>query len=915
MKTLIPELHRIDPVRAAGLARQTESLIGILKLMNDAEALLRAGKTTEALALYILPFAQADKSGVTLPSSQFESSDFGEIITSKVKREIASIVATTQEQLKSVPNLAPVLPAVTTLLGPPSAPGGTPQDLATRFDALTAPLLAAAASEGVVRNGAASLAEINRTIQQASDKGRDNLYLRYVLWLVLGRDNKQEGIARAIDLLWADQALQIQKIADTGATDAFQSARAAFDSGGLTAADTAFQGFLSRSILAAKASALLSARFPFGPASGWELSGADAPVMKDALARALAVQEYAAEAGAYRLLIGYRKDLDALPSTAFTPLTASPAVLSAESARLVSARASLDARSAEARAQEASWTARGASWQSAAAVTEAGAPLAESARRVAALFRAFADTDLTTRDIAYALRIAAIGGSGFPGRLAAAVDLRRKAEDLTDGKVNGQVPSELALVQKHPDDALNVLASAGTNIQTLIADISAHEGKLQGEKDYVKANPGFTALFEGNPGQPGYTALLQSAQAELEALGRDTVVARSQADAAAAALVEGDKLFKNAQDAFASGDTKAATANLSGSVLAYNRVLENQYSEYAKSRTTKDFLELTAKIDKLNLATITASAQKNEAAIRDLISKPDYIAARERLTAAMAAWPSDKLGGMYQPYVDLDQQIQNGLAATQGLTFDRRDPRAEPVNALLASSQANLSASRLNEARQNIVDALSVAPNYGAARVLELKITRASDPVAFKKKADEQIAAYRLLAAESTVKDKLYPVYLALLSYSGLDASYKDQLADQIQKLRYKLGLDTPPATVDQKRQADALLRDARALAKDGSDEGYQQALAKIAEVSKIIPLYPPARALSQELANQRVQTPPDQLSPAAQQKYNQAWGLYLKGALNEAYAIVTDLWSNRNNQPYVPLQQLRAYLQRDLHL
>ena len=264
-------------------------------------------------------------------------------------------------------------------------------------------------------------------------------------------------------------------------------------------------------------------------------------------------------------------------------------------------------------------------------------------------------------------------------------------------------------------------------------------------------------------------------------------------------------------------------------------MLENEYSEHAKERTTKDFFELTAKINKQNLATITAGAQKNEASIRDLINKPDYTAAKDRLDTAIAAWPRDL--GTYQPYIDLQKQIQNGLAATQGLTFDRRDPRAEPVNALLASSQANLSASKLKEARQNVADALSVAPNYGTARVLELKISRVSDPDAFKIEADAQITAYRTLATESTDKNKLYPVYLALLSYSSLDASYKEQLAPVIQEVRYKLDIDPRPPTPQQIAQADALLRQARTITQQGTEGSFQKALALIAQVSAIIPL------------------------------------------------------------------------------
>jgi TolA-binding protein len=238
------------------------------------------------------------------------------------------------------------------------------------------------------------------------------------------------------------------------------------------------------------------------------------------------------------------------------------------------------------------------------------------------------------------------------------------------------------------------------------------------------------------------------------------------------------------------------------------------------------------------------------------------------------------------------------------------------VNALLASSQANLTASRFNDALQNVTDALTVAPNYGAARVQMLRIRRAStDRASFQKEAQVQIDRYREIANGSTNHSELSSVYLALLSYSSLDAVFKAQLAPLIQELKYKLGIEQRPPTPQQIAQANELVRRARALAQQGTEESYKQAVDLLTKVSAIIPLYDPARELSQEIAAQRVEATPDRLGAAAQGRYNQAWSLYLSGALDEANVIVEDLWKNPNNQPYVPLQQLRAFLMRDLHI
>ena len=425
MQQIIAVLHQIDPRRAEGMTGQTGVLMGLLKLMNRAQGLLREGKTADALALYLLPLTDPGKAGVTLPESQFERAGYGQIITASVKRTTADIVAASQEELKAASALTAALPAAKVLLARPSAAGGTTQDPAAQFDGIAALLLQAAAAEGRVRSGASSIAEISRSLQHSSSKGKEDLFLRYLQWLCLGRADRAEGIAYALRLFWADDAQQMADAAGAALTASFESARSAYESGGFAAADADFQGIPARSVLAAKAVALVSARFSMDAATAAEVPDADFQAMKDALGISLAAQEAAAEAQGYRLLIAYRKDLDAMPplTVGLPAADATSANLAAESAQLASARANLEHWTAEARYQDDIWTTRAKAWDSKADAIDAAPPLAESARHMAALFRSFADTDLRSRDVAYALRIATIGGAAFPKRLKAAEDM------------------------------------------------------------------------------------------------------------------------------------------------------------------------------------------------------------------------------------------------------------------------------------------------------------------------------------------------------------------------------------------------------------------------------------------------------------------------------------------------------------
>jgi hypothetical protein len=910
MQQIIPVLHQIDPKRAEGITGQAEVLIGFLKLMNRAEGLLREGRTTDALALYLLPLTDPGKAGFTLPESQFEGAGYGQIITASVKRAIADIVAASQEGLKAASALPGALPAAKVLFARPPAAGGTTQDPAAQFDAIAAPLLQAAAAEGRVRSGVSAIAEIGRSTQHSSSKGREDLFLRYLQWLCLGRESRAEGIEYALRLFWADDAQQMADAAGAAVTASFESARSAYESGGLAAADADFQDIPARSILAAKAAALVSARFSMDAATGAKVPDADFQAMKDALGISLAAQESAAEAQGYRLLIAYRKDLDAMPPfpAGLPAADASPANLAAESAQLASARASLEHRTAEARSQDDIWTMRAKAWDSKADAIDAAPPLAESARHMAALFRSFADTDLRNRDVAYAIRIATIGGASFPTRLDDAEARLTRAVELRDGKGTGQVSNGTNLVaRKYPDQALAICSTAATDLNSLIGEITSHEQRLKSDTPYVTGSPGFRALFEGTAAQPGYDALLQKAQSERARIDTILASAQVQSDAAAVASIEGEKFFKDAQDAYASGDTKAASDNLNRSADAYRRSLLYQYSDLAAARVTKDFDELSIQIENMRKKAIIAGAKKGADEIQVLINKPDYPAAKDKLDAAERAWPTDV--GPY-PYESFRQLIENGLAATQGLTFDRQDHRADVVNALLSAAQTNLSAGRMNEAKRNVTDAQTVAPFYGAARVLELKILREANPTKFKSEADTLIAGITKTVQESNDPNVLIPAYRDLLGYSSLDESYRKQLAPLIQELRYRLKLDPRPPSPQQIAQANVLLSQARTYIKQGTEESLGLADALITQALDIIPNYPPATELRQRIADQRAAATPDRLPPVAQAKYKQAQDFFLSGRLEEANAIVKDLWDNPNNRPYVPLQQLRKRLE-----
>ncbi len=910
MQELIAQLQRIDPVRAATIKGEAEVLIGFLKLMRNAQALLDAGRTADALVMYTLALTDPRKAGVTLPKDQFEAGGYGELVTTSVRKSVAGIVTAATEQAKTAAALPGTSVAVRDLLARPAG-----ADSPAAFDAAVAPLRRAASAEGIVRGTATSLAAINRNIQLNAEKGRDDLYLRYLVWLCLGRQSRPEGIAHALRLLWAGPAQSSSEMASASATAAFDTARERYETGSMAEADAGFQDVAFRSVVAVKAAGLLGGGLDLS-AQGWQPRAADVPSFKSTIGRAFTAQEQADEADGYRLLIGLRKDIDALPVTSNTPAIGPGSA--AEAAKLASARTLVDSRAREARVQAARWRARQAAWEQRERAGVAEAALGRSAQGMADMFARLADRDLEERDLAYALRVAAIGGAGFPARLADAVALRMSGEDQMSGTVKGQAPAGAGLANKYPDKAVPAFTTARSNLDSLTSDIEAQEQKLEAEKPFVKSSPVYTAFFEGDGSQPGFTSLLRSAEEEKRRLDELIAAGQRQIDAAAVASREGDNIWAQAEAALSKGDPDSATAFLQSATDAYVRSLSDAYTDHAAARTTRDADEMNNRISNLQTTIATSNAQKAVTSINKLIVAKQFLDASDALDVAVRAWTAGGQEGTYPPFDNLRQTIQAAVELSQGREISRLDAKADVVNAFLKNAQDNLAAGKLVDASQNVKDALAVAPNYGAAKVLQLLIKKQTDPTGFQRDAAAQIDTYMKMGTQTSSVDDQKTAYLALLDYSKLDPKFAAQTRGTIQELEYSLGLARRPPTPQQIGQSNALVQQANVTQQQGTQEAYQRALDLLRRALQINPDNTDAIRLDGLIRNRMGSTALTALSPTDTQSYNQAYSLFLSGAYQDAYDRVLSIWNDPRsprNKTYGPLARLKKRLEVQLNI
>lgn len=900
---LIGELQKIDPARSLAEVASAFDFVRFIKLMDRAAALIAAGKIPEALTLYLLPFTDPKSAGFQMQKPDFDAAGYGKIIETSVQNAVARIVSVGEHEITAAPRIAQVPAALASLLS-----AGATSGALDGFDTAVAPLREGARAEGAIRATAASLADMNRSIKDTAGKGKDDPYLRYVISLSLGREKKTEGIARALQLLWQQSAQTAADSAETDAAAAYRAARALYDAGDLAAADAKFDDAYYRNVFAVKALALAGAGLVTAASTGWTIAPANAVTLQAHLARASTAQEHAAEAQAFRKLIGYRGEIAGLP-VAVSDAAVDPAKTPEETLQLTGARAKIAARAVDAGADEREWRARSAVLTSMEGTGVPLGPLAESAGAMADLFAGFIDRDVQPRDLSYALRLARIRGSSYQARLDAAVTLKKQGQDLMAGTKNGELPAGfVGILPKYPDQAVGLFQREGGILDSLTKDIGELTQALQADKPYVSTNAGILALLKGSAGEAGYESLLQKAHAERSDLDQLMARAQQQIDEAALASKEGDNWFAAAQNLFNRKDPDGASAQLDNAEGAYITSQAIAYTAYAEQKTDKDIPALRTLILGLKSSIANANAQRALVVIDQRLNARDFLGASDALEAAQRDWDQTQSGP--NPSFEIRRfNIQNALQISQGRDISRLDPKADVVNTFIKYAQDAMAVNRLAEAEQNVNFALAVAPNYGAAKVLALMIKKQTNPLAFQKEATAQIADYMKLAADRTNLQGQKTAYLALLDYARLDPAFAAQTRNTVLELEFDLGLKRRPATLQQVAQSNQLVRQANALLQGGSPDAYPQELELLKQALQINPDNRDAISLDGQIRIRMGSTALASLSPVDTQKYKQARNLYLSGAYQDAYDVVMSLWDDPKsprNRTYGELQRLK---------
>ncbi len=890
MQKLMAEAQELDPQASAGIGRGIGVRVAFLKLMNDAADLLAAGKPVDALAKYLLPLKDPAAAGVDLQKPEFNAAGYGTLVSASVADSASRILASADRELAAVDAATGVPAAVGSLLGAALSAGSLPA-----FDAATSPLLRASTDEGRVRGAAASLADLNRTLAGTGGRVKPDPYLEYLVWLARGREDKTEGIAEAIDRIWAGLARAVLTTAQARATSSYAGAVSRFQAGASVEADTAFADAYYAGVIAVKAAALAGSSLKTSASVGWALAAAHKDEAKRILGDAAAAQAHASESAGYRTLIAQRAAIDALPS---------PQSLPAD--RFSEVRASLSSAMDAMTASAAQWTARAGTlrFRMSSGLVPADAP--DSTTRVAEAFSSYLE-ELHQRDSAYGVQLATLESSGFATVLANAVAMRRKAQDLVNATVDG-VPTPGA--PRKPSDAIALYTSAADTLAGLRRDLDAFRVRWQAdEQPWVVGSPGLSALLKSNE------ELAAQAGKESAETSRLSDLALTQHANAVGKRKEADSVFSAANKAFTQKSYDNARANFIAARDLYAEALVFEDDPVALKVYSTDIPTALKKIDDTTRAQKLADVDALFAAGRKQFNNGEFLKAFNTLQDALSGWRILQGDEPYPALEDLITQVRGALEASGGRDLEPTDSRADTVNAFFSNASAKVSQADtlaksspervhlLNEALENVQYALELVPVYRGAKALQLRIKKdlAPNDAQFGDQADKEIG--EILAAYNAGSTNASTAYFQLKDYYVFRPKYPG-LTDLLSRLEVSLGFKSAPISSANISESDSQYRNAADLYRLGTEDSFRSALKNLNQAIALNPGNSRALELRRTILLKLGSPEVSVLSAADLTRFNDAKRLITNNDYPGAYQVLDQLMTKDGgrNKTYAPL-------------
>ena len=260
--------------------------------------------------------------------------------------------------------------------------------------------------------------------------------------------------------------------------------------------------------------------------------------------------------------------------------------------------------------------------------------------------------------------------------------------------------------------------------------------------------------------------------------------------------------------------------------------------------------------------------------------------------------------------------VENALSANSGREVMPSDSLYLDVSQMLRSAnqsfekgQSLIKKGKTEESKLQFTDALntleilrSLVPRNQQANILRLKIQQIQNPEEFESNFSDRVNSAK---ADSKDKSKMVQAYSDLCDLQKIKPNYPG-LAEIILDLEYKLGKRVKPIDNSVKKEAQALVVQAKSLYNKGN---YAKAFEKINEALGKDNSNSEARTLRSQI-NRRMQATVSVRSPDLEDRYQEALEYSNASEYAKANDIVVELWKNPANR-IEKLEKLKARIER----
>lgn len=891
------ELEQLDPnpnkatqKAIAGAYKSVQLVINLKRfseIMDVALELLEQRRYLEAFDKYL--------EGFVLNQEEFAEAGYGAIVTNAVDAAVQNIELTFDQLQQVMAQLDYGYEGLQTALS--TGLSGEVKTLGTNLVTL---LKETAMLRDTMLKSAHLFEQQDDYIRENTQKTEGDYSLQFASRLVLGRPSQQkrEGIAASIELVWEDALSDLLNPLMEESDALFSQARSSFEQGELLIAQSAFNSAYPVVLTALKAQALWGTRVTID--AEMKISEQGYGTIADRLPDYLAVSEKADAIETYLNLIDIYSYVETLPSLDTT---------SDEAIR--SARHDISEMREIALPMTAFWDAVLLKYgdMNLGFTVEA---LSDFAQEMRALTDA-THSDLESRDIEFATMLAERQKNSYDRTYVGMTSRMESAIELKDGVlVSYELTAEDGNIEQVERTEKYPLRSRGIS-ETVLGEAIDLEGSVEefvqrwsADEYYVLQNDVMQQTL--NSGEE-LLANIGSMREELLRLIKD---AEGQEFLAGQYRREGELRHEQAVKALEQDRFELTKQRMSDSADAFYNSLKHM-----ENGEVRKFLDVTLGVLQQELFQAEKIAVVME--VRTLLdngrvvyNRGDFEQAEEVFQKALARWEDT------QP--DENHEITNWLTIVQkalevqsAREIPESDPLFELMSVLLDLAMKDYlegkqrregekdDAGYLVRAEEKLQNVKVAFPYNKEARVLSLQI--------LKLKGEEEFALSLEQYFQVAVAKPPSDAYVDLKDLQLIQPDYPG-LAREIEKLEVRLGIIILPPDPEDIAASKEFYKMANDIFQKAQTDLFSVALVQLDESIKLNPDNSEAKELKDRIIIATGATVKTFLSSYAQEQFRLAEQNYVKGDYGAALSIVERLLLDKKNRGYPPLLDLKKRIE-----